>query len=93
MVTCFFNFLHHSDWNVRQSPSSASTLEKSENSHNKSQKTILLVVTPAFLAMQSNPKQSEKVIFFKQHNMVGTVADPTLMLVGAASSRDCTASL
>lgn len=50
LVTCFLSFRHHRDWNVRQLPSKASILAKSLCLHNRSQNTILLVVTPAFFA-------------------------------------------
>lgn len=47
LVTCFLRCLHHSDWNVRQLPSRASSLAKSACSHRRSHHLSLLVVTPA----------------------------------------------
>jgi len=47
LVTCFLRWLHQSDWNVRQLPSRASSLAKSECSHRRSHHFSLLVLTPA----------------------------------------------
>jgi hypothetical protein len=53
LVTCFFSFLHHKDWKVRQLPSRASILAKSLYSHSRSQNSILLELTPALFAILS----------------------------------------